>query len=334
MAPTAHPCMLCRKSTNNSHALQCILCELWAHKGCGISEEMYKMCELQKKEMSSAFWICESCRSFSTKMSRQLKVMDNRIDKLEKSLKTKEDEIEQLKKDVLELKTKVVNPEKEKISNKPDTHEGINMMDELSDQEARKCNIICHNIPESSSSISETRKKHDLDFTKRLLNVLDANDGLNSIKTVKRLGKKDDSKIRPMLIVFDNCEIKSYLLSKCMELSERNDAWKDVKLSPDLTANQRKHDQQIRDEVSKLNSERSEEETLNFMFRAIGRKGQKRIIKVPLEETQPQLTLKQFIEGSVPKGKEGNLNPWRGRSQRKSSTREGFRFSTLMLEDF
>lgn len=267
-----------------------------------------------------------------------MKAMDTRIDNLEKSLKSKDEEITKLKKDVEELQTKAATTEKVQIT--PTEPGNVhNMMDELSDQEARKCNIICHNIPESSNFRAETRKKYDNDMTIKLLNILEVNDCQDSIKAVKRLGKKDEAKTRPMLVVFNNQEIKDYVLSKCFDLSARGDSWNEVKISPDLTANQRKHDQQVRAEVDKLNADRTEDETLNFLFRAVGKKGQKKIIKTPVQESSTETaepTMNQWIEAVRGRGHRGRqTNPWqqRGRGQRRGQAREGFRFSTVMLED-
>ena len=107
------------------------------------------------------------------------------------------------------------------------------------------------------------------------------------------------------------------------------DYWQEVKISPDLTANQRKHE-----EVEKLNGERTAEESLNFIFRAVGRKGSKKIIKCQETASTP----------SPP-----NLNQWvraaktfKPRKQAQNSALinnrkgqwGGFRFSTVMLEDY
>lgn len=337
MAPPAYPCMLCRKSTNNSHALQCILCELWAHKGCGITEEIFKFCELQKKEMQSAFWVCESCRAFSVKMSKNMKIMDNKIDGLEKKLKKKDEEILKLQKDVSDLQTQFEsfkNNVKDPVAVTDDSESSNvqNMMKELSDQEARRCNVICHNIPESCNLNAENRKKDDLDISIELFNTIGVKVGEESFAAIKRLGRKD--KTRPLLVVFKNPNLRDRVLANSKQLADRMDYWQEVKISPDLTANQRKHDQNIHEEVEKLNGERTAEESLNFIFRAVGRKGSKKIIKCQETASTP----------SPP-----NLNQWvraaktfKPRKQAQNSALinnrkgqwGGFRFSTVMLEDY
>ncbi len=340
MAPTAYPCMLCRKSTNNSHALQCILCELWAHKGCGITEEIFKFCELQKKEMQSAFWVCEPCRAFSVKMSKNVKFMDSKIDGLEKKLKKKDEEISKLQQDVSDLKTQFDSFKKDgkeaqvAVENSESTNVQ-NMMKELSDQEARRCNVICHNIPESCSLNAENRKKDDLDISIELLNTIGVKVGEESFAAVKRLGKKD--KTRPLLVVFKNSNLRDKVLANSKQLADRMDYWQEVRISPDLTANQRKHDQLIHEEVEKLNSERTAEESLNFIFRAVGRKGSKKIIKCQESESAPNLPNLNHWVRAAKTFKPRNLNQVAKDStlinNRKGQWR-GFRFSTAMLEDY
>ena len=80
-----------------------LMCELWCHKECGnISDDMFKLCELQKKEMGAAYWICHCCRSFATKMASQMKEMDKKINKLENSVSSNQAEIESIVKEKIE----------------------------------------------------------------------------------------------------------------------------------------------------------------------------------------------------------------------------------------
>jgi len=207
---------------------------------------------------------------------------------MERTIETKNAENEKLKKTVADLETNLENIEKKnkdkddaETTKSSDNVKGL--LQELSEQEARKGNIVCQNIPESTSNFSETRMQYDVDQVHGVGEVLDINT-YDCIKTTKRLGKREGEGPRPLLVIFKKENVKNMFLSRSRNLLDMNDPWCHFNIYPDLTANQRNHDREVKFEIEKLNEERTEEECLNFFYRSVGRKGLKKPIKVPVNQ--------------------------------------------------
>ena len=288
MPATKYPCSSCQSTTSSTHALQCIVCDLWCHKKCGISEDYYQACENLKKEDKPPIFVCVPCRAFAQKVNQRLKVVEAWITKMERTIETKNAENEKLKKTVADLETNLGNIEKKnkdkddaETTKSSDNVKGL--LQELSEQEARKGNIVCQNIPESTSNFSETRMQYDVDQVHGVGEVLDINT-YDCIKTTKRLGKREGEGPRPLLVIFKKENVKNMFLSRSRNLLDMNDPWCHFNIYPDLTANQRNHDREVKFEIEKLNEERTEEECLNFFYRSVGRKGLKKPIKVPVNQ--------------------------------------------------
>lgn len=302
MADVKDPCLGCRKQVKNSKALQCIMCELWCHKDCGnISEDMFKLCELQKKEEGSAFWICHCCRAFATKMSVQMKEIDKRVTKLEKNCNAQQEAIQTVVKDtkLLGEKVEAISKEQKQMKTQGTNNESKNISEvlrELREQEARKNNVVVHNMEESDEANSDSRKEHDMENLKNLAGQLGVSFSRDKVQFMKRLGKKTDGKIRPLLIGMKETESKEQFLDKARTLVDKDEPWCDVFLCPDLTPKQREEDENARKECEKKNAERTEEEALNYEYRVVGKKGQRRIVISAIRDTtRPRRTASQPI---------------------------------------
>ena len=59
---------------------------------------------------------------------------------------------------------------------------------------------------------------------------------------------------------------------------------KDISIVPDLTARQRKEEKDLRKEAERLNSELSREDSLNYSWKTVGPRGEKRLVKVKIRE--------------------------------------------------
>ena len=80
------------------------------------------------------------------------------------------------------------------------------------------------------------------------------------------------------------------MLDKAPELDQKPDPWNKVNVVADLTERQRKEDSDAKEEAKKKNSERSEEEAKNWLWKVVGARGQRRAVKarVPEEEQEEQ----------------------------------------------
>lgn len=243
------------------------------------------MCELQKKEMGGSFWICPSCRAFSVKITAKYKELDTKVTKIEKQVTELQKTTESLVTEKATMNDKLEKVEKAtselKEGAKSDNEAAARLvLTELREQESRKDNIIIQNVAESTKKDFEERKSDDREKIVELATVLEVDLSEVKIKFIKRLGKKDDNTVRPLLVGF-RCNVdRENLLEKAKNLRKMRDTeWYEVYISPDLTHQQRKEDERLKQESEKKNAERSEEEAKNFEFCLVGKKGQKKLVK-------------------------------------------------------
>ena len=358
-----YPCIKCDQNVgSNTDAIQCSCCDLWQHKACGIDEDIWKLVTATQKNQgdSAATWLCKVCicvkkkfmadltsltARFELQESRmdvqenKLLIQENKLLNLEKINKDKEEENQQLIKQNTDLQKTVEDLKKQVSDYKEVTAkaEDLNIktvMDELSDQETRKFNLICHNVPESTSHDSEFRKQHDLQFSENMINHMGLPIGGRNIATIKRLGRRTNANPRPMMIVFYDAALRDEILARKSCLSQAEGNWKVIRLSPDLTLRQREHDQAVIENVIKKNNDRNEQEMLNFQFRAVGQKGRKKIIKTSVTpEGRAYPTLRSHID-PVLQEREENLSQGREVDRVQEENRRGHGFSTQTLEDY
>ena len=125
-------------------------------------------------------------------------------------------------------------------------------MDEQKERERRSCNLILHNIPESTSDDPEERKQHDSSKVEEVLDYLDiASSQENEALKPIRLGRKTDGdKPRLMRVTVESTVIKKDVLSKARSLrNSRDENLSKVFISPDLTPKEREVNKKLRDEL-------------------------------------------------------------------------------------
>ena len=69
----------------NDNGLKCFLCDLWVHKACeNLSDETFKVFDLQNAETGQCFWACKSCRNYALKYDKKMRDGEKRVNTLEK----------------------------------------------------------------------------------------------------------------------------------------------------------------------------------------------------------------------------------------------------------
>lgn len=307
MVPPKFPCISCNKNVGNVDSVQCIICELWMHKNCGITDEEYELTRKLDKEKSDGVqagfsWICICCRRYAEKNNEEIK-------KLKMTVKQKDDDFTKLRDEFIDLKNKFVELQNGFVTVKKAVDENKTVvcniessnvktvMNEMIDQESRHFNVICHNVRESTSINVEERKTFDLSCAIKMLNHMDIGHvERRNIATVKRIGRRNNDKPRPLMIVFYDKQLSENALKNKQRL---DGIWKEIRLVPDLTNYQRQHDKDIQEEVSKKNLERTEEDALNFEFRAVGQKGKKKIIQTRITERRERPYLRAHVDAEM-----------------------------------
>lgn len=74
---------------------------------------------------------------------------------------------------------------------------------ELRERNYRAKNVMLYNLAESNSSNEESKRQHDLDLVKKLLQNIQPNIKLDKIKTI-RVGKNRPNKPRPLKLVLES----------------------------------------------------------------------------------------------------------------------------------
>ena len=104
------------------------------------------------------------------------------------------------------------------------------------------------------------------------------------VRFCKRLGVKKDNKDRPLLIGLKTKHARSKVLYKAPTLAKESEPWSKVNVVADMTQRQRKEDSEAKEEAEKKNSEMNDEDSKNWIWKVVGARGQKRVVKTRVLE--------------------------------------------------
>lgn len=278
------PCLKCEEHCKKgAAAIQCNLCDQWAHPGCaGISEVLFKELVHQYENNGGTTWSCRSCRSAAEKLNKKINEIYKKVDQLEERTVANENEVSSLRTDVSSLEKKVEEGNKQRMNIAEESQEAI--FAELKDREVRKCNLVFHNVPEPDKKLSvEQKKERDSQSVQAILRKIKVGQNTEkSIKFMRRLGDLTD-KPRPLLIGMQNEQSRAEILKCAWNLDRSNN----ISIIPDLTARQRKEEEKMRKEVERKNKELSSEDSLNYQWRMVGLRGERRIVRMPRRQENP-----------------------------------------------
>ncbi len=287
-------CGRCRKEVKDEDAgLECETCNLWFHIGCENVTKMQYNCiedsnKVKKgKAKSKVHWYCNTCEQVTVPWMKTMASLNTRQDNLEARMvkveedlnnKAGKDEVEELEGRVKKLEdsgesTAVNEGASTSKSSSEQTEEVIK---ELKDQEERKLNILFFNLPESKSGETSDTAKHDKDEVKHLAKQCKVTINKDEITMVKRLGKKQADKPRPLLIQVSSDEKKRMLFKNLRLLQDAPEKYKRVSVKNDLTEKQRSREKELRDEAKKKEAESSGE----VAFKVRGPPWARKIVKV------------------------------------------------------
>jgi len=247
--------------TTESNAIQCDLCHCWVHSECeGITSELYEQMNLVFSRVNNVLYYCEynSCNSRIKQLVSDWKLSYPPVEEIDKSVQSLSSKYKSLTESVSDLSSKIesllsrnsnlqmeidsVTEQSTGTQAAPTTSAASTMciLDELADRERRSRNLIIYNLSESTDSKADTPKIKDLLNTVFSLDV--------NLSRVSRLGRKNESKTRPLLISFEDVVARSTLLSHSRKL--RNfDQYKNVYLAPDRTKMEREKHQKLVNEL-------------------------------------------------------------------------------------
>ena len=139
------------------------------------------------------------------------------------------------------------------------------------------------NIAEANTNIKGERIKHDAAIIKRILSSVcnDAVDGSEIIE-IKRIGKKTDQSTRPVIVKLKNQASKRMVLLNANKLQEcGEDSLNTVRMSHDLTLQEREHSKQLYIEAKRRESENP---SGGFKYKVRGPPWDMRIVKIKINQ--------------------------------------------------
>ena len=139
------------------------------------------------------------------------------------------------------------------------------------------------------------RKEYDLAGIQELFNVLELGiDASKSVRSCTRVGAgNENEEPRPLLVFMNSKEERDLVVNNSYKLAKLTNGWDAINVVADLTPIQRQEEQDMEKEARGKNINRSQEEaSKNWVWKVIGKKGEKVLRRVTLyqDETVNQQT--------------------------------------------
>lgn len=280
-----HLCGQCSKACTTG-TVQCSSCDRWFHKACcgtSMTEEMFKLIVTIAETGGSHCWNCPGCDCAYKKLNKRILNLEKRQDATDAVVAQHTGQLEAHDGKFQEVEKALKDISKENSKEKTVEATTSSVFQELNDREQRKDNLIVHQLPEPADSVKDgvNRKKMDEETLRDVLAELKVKINQDEdIKFCVRLGEtRDDleTKPRPILIGFRNLDARNRILQASRNLAKSK--YKSISIIPDLTKRQRQEETEMRKEVETNNGNLTAEEALNWEWKMVGTRGQRKVIK-------------------------------------------------------
>jgi hypothetical protein len=165
------------------------------------------------------------------------------------------------------------------MGNKKVEKSELNIFEEMNLREEKRKNVVIHGMPEPTGEDGKSRMDADKRKLDQIFTILEINIAVDSdVEFCRRIGEKAE-KDRPLIVGFYSEWAKSVLLKNSKYLAETE--MRNLSVVPDLTERQRKAEKDLIQEAERKNREELTEEdrSKNWVWRVVGKKGQKRLVK-------------------------------------------------------
>ena len=140
---------------------------------------------------------------------------------------------------------------------------------------SREKNIIIYRAKEGDSNLKDANIAHDKGIIQELMEVCTGTYQDDSIEKIIRLGRKDASKTRPLLIQFKELETKKQLFKNLRKLQQADENIKILSISHDLTPEEREENRALLAEAKE-----KEANEPDYIFQVRGPPWNRAIIKI------------------------------------------------------
>ena len=241
-----YKCLECdQECEKGQRALLCDRCCCWTHASCTeVEDDVYDIFFEKGSKLACFRYFCQKC---DNKVTEALE----KYDKLEQDTKALKSDMKEVQDKIEQIEAKIKTTVKDKISDVMEDHREI---------EKRKMNLVVFGLPEpekGQETIWNTPEKIEKDI-ENISNIIIEELGVglstrNGIIDARRLGTSTDkSKPRPLRIEFRDLNTKRDVLTNAKKFRDsESDIAKNLFINPDLTEEQRKKDQLLRNEMWK-----------------------------------------------------------------------------------
>lgn len=151
-------------------------------------------------------------------------------------------------------------------------------IDEEKEKDKRRNNIIIYRMQEGTAQGFEARRKEDLGLCQELVkDVLEIECNDDVILNVIRLGKREPTRVRPLLVVFKDAGIKNEVMEALGKLAEAEDKFRMLSVSHDLTQKEREECKEL---VEEARHKQQQDNSGEWVYRVRGQPGDMKVVKL------------------------------------------------------
>ena len=191
------------------------------------------------------------------KVSKALLFLNEKVENLEKENLDMKNQINILKNNNSNASTDNKLDFAAALTGRKKTQEQLNLLaavtNESKDQQIKEKNVIIFGVKSSTSTTPEEKKSDDKNELDKIMTAMEF-DTLK-IKNFYRLKSRNSSNIAPLIVTFDNVNIRNEALKCGKNLNNSTEYKKKIYVNPDLTESQRVNFKRLLEEKKKKNSE-------------------------------------------------------------------------------
>ena len=282
-----NPCLHCRTNVGQEKSVKCTMCDQWTHTKCAqIDDDLYKNLLAISEKGFKHCWTCNCCTISSENLNKKVLALEKMITAVDKKVDKNKEEIDTVNTRVDTLTDMVKEVKENAKSDKLLSTTQDNVFKEIQERENRKENIVIHGMPEPKATVTNALDRKDKD-SEQITNILKDIDIIidmkADVKFMIRTGEKKDNvdyveKPRPLIIGLRDLKKREDILNSARKLATTNHD--KISIIPDLTKRQREEEETMRTDMKKRNEDMKDDEALNFIWKVVGRRGQRKLVKL------------------------------------------------------
>jgi hypothetical protein len=264
-------CISCKEIVKDK-GIACSICNRWFHPECeDVSDSDYQL--LQKSSLNIHIY-CKACQGGADSLHKKMIALKKSFKNLESKVSEMEikvnslpnsDEVKRIARDEIDdaieatIETKIEETIDSRIDglhpNQPIPANMIcsKVISEAKDRESRVLNVIMYGIPESAETDNDKRKEDDSKHVTAVLTEIEAHPSDQEQMQMRRLGKLEATKTRPILITVKEADTKKNILTNAKKL-KKSQLYKGVGIAHDLTKCQREVLKNLQEEARKTST--------------------------------------------------------------------------------